>query len=114
VLLLFAGICLELNAPRDGVPSFVLLAAALIGLHITVRDWPFRKHYLPVALGCALAAGLRAVIPAMQGDALPDIGRTSISLALALFMVPAYLDHRLLVRTLPPNPDTAHEAAEAE
>lgn len=104
VLLLFAGICLELNAPRDGVPSFILLAAALIGLHITVRDWPFRRHYLVAGMACGMAAGLPVLLPAMRGDTLPEIGRTSISLALVLFILPAYLDHRLLVRTLPRNP----------
>ena len=111
VLLLFTGISLEASGPGTGAPSFVLIAAALIALHITVRDWPFRAHYLPAAVACGVAAWLPAAIPAMRADNLPDIARISISLALALFVVPAYFDHRLLVRTLPSNPDAAAASA---
>ena len=104
VLLLVAGIWLEVSAPLDAIPSFILLAAALIALHIAVRDWPFRRHYLVAGMACGVAAWLPALLPGMQADTLPEIGRTSISLALVLFILPAYLDHRLLVRTLPRNP----------
>jgi hypothetical protein len=109
MLLLFVGISLDLSGPSPGAPSFVLIAASLIALHITVRDWPFRRHYLPAAVACGLAAWLPAAMPAIRVDSLPDIARNSISLALVFFVAPAYLDHRFLQRTLPRNPDAALE-----
>src|SRR5688500_761153 len=71
VLLLFTGRSVEAGGPGTDAPSFVLIAGALIALHITVRDWPFRAHYRPAAVACGVAAWLPTAIPAMRVDNLP-------------------------------------------
>jgi hypothetical protein len=106
LVVLVVGIALDARNMGSGAPSATLIAAALIALHIIIRDWPYRGYYLIAAIGCAVAAPLPALVPAMHVDAASDL-RIPYTVLFALYAVPALLDHRLLTKVLPTNPEAA-------
>ncbi len=103
-LLLFLGATwLDSRVVRDGGPSTTLIAVGLISLHAVISDWPWRAHYL-------LPTAVSVVATAMM---LP-LSEMSFVITLCAVCVAAWLDHRLLVRTLPPSPDACADTPVAE
>ena len=101
--LLVTGLWIDMSRLGTSAPSAVLIAGTLLGLHVTIRDWPWRAHHLIPAIGCAIGASATAMVPAMRVDNLQEMLRSPFTILMVSNIVAAYLDHRLLVRTLPPN-----------
>jgi hypothetical protein len=86
-------------------PSAVLLATAALGLWRAARGWPWRAHQL--ILAAVMVGALVALpLPGPQGDHKQYV-QQAMTLWLVTVGVCALLDHRLLVRTLRPSPNTA-------
>lgn len=103
--LLAAAVFLDIVRQGRGGPSALLVAGAVLSLHIVVRDWPFRTYHLLAAVTCAAGAWVSS--PSGTFPAPPELAQVNVSILLAANLLPAYLDHRLLASTLPANPDAA-------
>ena len=90
-------------------PSAVLIAGAVLALHVVVRDWPWRAHHLIAAVSCALGAWVTATVPARAIAGRPEVLQIALTIVLLSGLVPAWLDHRLLVRTLQTAPSAGEE-----
>jgi hypothetical protein len=104
-VLLIAGVLIDgfVLAGRHG-PSATVLALGVVSLHIGVRDWPWRAHHLFVTLVCAWSTWATIGAPASPQE-LPPWLRNALTAVLCTWAVAAWLDHRLLTRTMPPHPD---------
>lgn len=109
-LLLVAGASADIATYRQGPPIAFLIAGALVALHVVVRDWPMRRHHLLTAGLCASGAWLFASRAGWQITSLDALVRGPFSVMILAHMVGACFDHRLLVRTLPFNPDVRDDA----
>jgi hypothetical protein len=98
--LILVGIFFDTRIFRGGGPSVLLIAIGLMSLHAAIRDWPWRRHHLLPAMVSVVATATR----------LP-LSEASLAIMLCTTGVAAWLDHRLLVRTLPPNPDACADQA---
>jgi hypothetical protein len=108
--LILAGLWIDLATFGSAKPSAVLVVGAVIALHIVWRDWPWRSYYLPTAIACAAAAWLTAASPAFRIDNVDALLRVSFTIMISAHAAAGLFDHRLLLRTLPLNPDArAHE-----
>jgi hypothetical protein len=105
VVLLMAAMWIDLARLDTGRPIAVLVAGALIALHIVVKDWPWRAHHVVTAVVCASAAFLITTESVFRVDSLDEFLRGPFSVLIGAQLVSACLDHRLLMRTLPLNPD---------
>jgi hypothetical protein len=109
-LVVILGLLLELWLKAHG-PSGLLIAGTIVALHVTVRDWPWRRYYLFPAVVCATGAWLTAIDPTLRAGAVPG----SLTIPLTILLLPqlpaALLDHWLLTRTMPENPDAAAASA---
>ena len=110
--LLVAAVWIDMATLKTTAPSAVLVVGAILATQVTVRDWPWRAHYLFTAIICGAGAWMTAGVPAMSIDNLQDLLRISLSILLLAHVVPAWLDHRLLVRALPQNPEASEAAAD--
>jgi hypothetical protein len=109
------GVALWIDAARATArPSAVLVAGALTALHVVMRDWPWRTHHLFAAVSCSLAAWLTAAVPTFAISGSQDVLRIALTIVLLSSLVPAWLDHRLLVRTLGRPPGTNQETVRAD
>lgn len=112
--LLGIGVWIDTSNFGTPQPSATLIAGGMVALHIAVRDWPWRRYYLGTAVICGAAAWLTAVTPALHADDLTSYLRIPLTMLLSAHAVAAFLDHRLLVRALPMNPDGHAEALVAD
>ena len=108
-VLLVGGAVIDIETYRQTEPIAFLIAGALVAVHIVLRDWPWRAHHLFTAGLCAIGAWLVAFEPAVQVTSLDQLVRGPFSMMLAAHLAGACFDHRLLVRTLPLNPDARGE-----
>jgi hypothetical protein len=82
------------------LPVFTLYFAAwgVIGLWVTIRDWPLRKHYLLEMAAAVVSAALQWKAVPHQDMAFPDpLALLVFGLGLALT---GFMDHRLLASTM--------------
>jgi hypothetical protein len=114
MVLTLGGFSIDMSTFGAAKPSAVLVAGSLIALHVVWRDWPWRTHHLGVAIACAGGAWLTAANPAFRVDNLDDLLRIPFTIFMCAHGVGAWLDHRLLLRTLPPHPGTSAEALSAD
>jgi hypothetical protein len=104
-VLFIGGLAIDVATLDSGRPIGVLTAGGVIALHIVVRDWPWRAHHLGTALICGCAVFLIATEPGFRVDSADELRRGPLSILFGLQFVSGLLDHRLLLRTLPLNPD---------
>lgn len=82
------------------LPVFTLYFAGwgVIGLWVTIRDWPLRKHYLVEAAAAVISAALQWKTVPHEDLAFPDpLALLVFGLGLALT---GFMDHRLLASTM--------------
>jgi len=108
-VLLVGGFAIDMSTFGAAKPSALLVAGSLIAVHVVWRDWPWRVYHLGAAIICAAAAGLTAASPAFRVDNLDAMLRIPFSIFMCAHGVSAWLDHRLLLRTLPPHPEASAE-----
>lgn len=113
-VLIFGGFAIDMSTFGAAKPSAILVAGSLIALHVVWRDWPWRGYYMAAAIVCATAAWLTAVSPAFRVDNLDALLRIPFSIFMGAHAVTAWLDHRLLLRTLPRNPEAQADALTPE
>ena len=90
-----------------------LIAIALVCLHVAVRDWPWRASYISITAICVGVAWIGG--PPVRSGGDPSVFlRLPLTIGLGAYAVAAYLDHRLLVKFLPPNPDASQAEAAAD
>jgi hypothetical protein len=104
-VLLIGGFALDVATLDSGRPIGVLIAGTVVALHIVVRDWPWRAHHLVTTVVCCSAALLIATGAGFRVDSFDELRRGPLSILLGLQLVSGVLDHRLLLRALPFNPD---------
>ena len=114
LLLIVGGLWIDLIRIGTQSPSAALIAGAVLALHVVVRDWPWRGHYVIAAVACAIGAWLTAVVPSMRADTVQVLARIPVSWLLATYAVTAYFDHRLLLIALPVRRESASLEAAAD
>ncbi len=92
VWLMLLMVAVFLEPKNGGGPSTVVVAIGLASLHVVVRDWPWRGYHLLTTVVCGVLTAMR----------LP-LSEVSFVIALSADAAAAWLDHRLLVKTLPPH-----------
>ncbi len=113
-VLIVGGLWFDVSTYESAKPSGLLVAGALIAVHILWRDWPWRSFYLVPAIGCAAAAGLTASTAAFRVNDLDAVLQGPFTIMLGTHAVAAFFDHRLLLRTLPRNPEAHADALTSE
>jgi hypothetical protein len=107
VVLMILGFLLDMLLRAAHAPSALLIAGTVISLHVTIRDWPWRPYYLVPTVVCAIGAWLTVVDPALRTGGMPGAIRIPLTILLVPQLLTAVLDHRLLTRAMPENPDEA-------
>jgi hypothetical protein len=105
-VLVIVGFLLDTWLKAHG-PSALLIAGTLVALHVTIRDWPWRWYYLVPAGVCAVGVWLTATVPEMRDGTAPGAIKIPMTILLLPLLLTAVMDHRLLTRSLPHNPDAA-------
>lgn len=113
-VLILAGFVIDMSTRGQAKPSALLVAGTLIALHVAWRDWPWRGYSLAAALACAVGAWLTAASPMFRVDDLDALLRVPLTIFMCAHTVTAWFDHRLLLRTLPPNPEASTELLTAD
>jgi hypothetical protein len=103
VVLIFVAFSVDARTLGAAKPSAILIAGALIALHIVMRDWPWRRHHVITLILCAVGAWMTAAFPALRGDDLRDLVQKPLTMLICAQIVGTYLDHRLLVQSLGSN-----------
>jgi hypothetical protein len=109
-VLIVGGIWIDISSYDSARPSGLLVAGALIALHILWRDWPWRFFYLVPAIGCTAAAVLTATSAPFRVNDLDALLQGPFTIMMGTHAVAAFCDHRLLLRTLPRNPEVQADA----
>jgi hypothetical protein len=112
-VLLALGFLLDMTWLKTHSPSAILIAGTLVSLHVTIRDWPWRRYYLVPAVVCAIGVWLTATVPEMRDATVPGALKTPMTILLLPLLLTAVMDHRLLTRSLPHNPDAPLARADA-
>jgi hypothetical protein len=113
-VLILAGLWLDLSTYGSAKPSGLLVAGALIALHIVWRDWPWRSYYLVTAGVCSVGAWLTVTHPAFRIDSLDAVLRVSFTIMIVAHTGAAVMDHQLLLRTLSRNHEAHADALTSE
>ena len=113
-VLICGGFAIDMSTFGAAKPSAVLVAGSLMAIHVVWRDWPWRVYHLGTAIVCAVGAWLTAVNPAFRVDNLDALLRIPFTIFMCAHAVSAWLDHRLLLRTLPPHPEASAEVLSAD
>jgi hypothetical protein len=114
LVLIFAAFFVDARTLGTAKPSAILIAGALIALHIVMRDWPWRRHHLITLILCVVGVLMTAAFPAFRGDDLRDLAQKPLTLLICAQIVGTYLDHRLLVHTLGSNRHAAADERRSE
>jgi hypothetical protein len=104
VVAFFVTMRLDNNAAGMGRPSLLFLAAAVYGLWLLVRLWPFAIHnLLPVAVAVVVAVTFGGVY---GRDEFVVWERYAYALTLLAWTMAGLIDLALLMRALPHRPDS--------
>ena len=106
-MLLVGGVVIDASTLARAARARCSLPAHSWQLHVAVRDWPWRGHYLIPAICCAIGAWMTATVPAMRIDTLEEMLRIGFTILMVPQVIAACLDHRLLTAVLPLNRQAA-------
>ena len=112
-VLLIGGVLADAFVVGHRGPSATVVALGMLSLHTVVRDWPWRAHHLLVTFACVAGTWMGMVLPIPPGDVaageLTAFLRITLTSVLFAYGAAGYLDHRLLVRTMPVHPEASAE-----